>query len=171
MRLKYQLFLTLLLTGAILIALMAAIGRWNFERGFIGYINDTERQQLQPLIETLAQGYADAGGWQWITDNHNTWRVLLDTHLGRRRPSPDRASKSGIPPPNAKEIAGNKPPSGNRNNDNSDSNSNSNSNAIAIAIAIAIAMTIAPDGILPARLWAPSQWIPVCCWQTSKKDC
>ena len=109
MRLKYQLFLTLLLTGSILIALMAAIGRWNFERGFIGYINNTERQQLRPVVETLAQGYADAGNWQWITDHPDNWRVLLDTHLRTRKTPPDGGIRPGTPP-SAQEPAGRAPP-------------------------------------------------------------
>ncbi len=111
MRLKYQLFLTLLLTGAILIALMAAIGRWNFERGFIGYINDTERQQLQPMVEALAQRYATEGNWQWVTDTSTTWRVLMDTHLGRRKPTSNRGTKPGIPTP-ARELTDRPPPQG-----------------------------------------------------------
>ena len=85
MRLKYQLLLTLLLSGAILIALMAAIGRWNFERGFIAYINNTERQQLQPFVETLAQGYAAEGNWRWITETPDKWRAR-NQELNRQRP-------------------------------------------------------------------------------------
>lgn len=86
MRLKYQLFLLLLLTGGLLIALMAAIGSWNFNRGFIGYINDIERQQLNPIVDALAAGYALEGSWDWVTDDRREWTALLATHLDLRRP-------------------------------------------------------------------------------------
>lgn len=104
MRLKYQLFLILLLAGSLLIALMAAIGSWSFDRGFIGYINDTEGQRLDPLIDTLATGYAREGNWDWITDERNAWPALIDRYLGLgrgssrsglRRDEPDRRGRPG----------------------------------------------------------------------------
>jgi len=98
MRLKYQLFLILILTSALLIALMALIGSRSFDRGFIGYINDTERQQLLPLVDALAAGYEREGNWDWITDNRRAWKDLLDTHLGQgrsSRPSRERDRRPG----------------------------------------------------------------------------
>lgn len=86
MRLKYQLFLTLLLTSALLIALMALISNWSFNRGFISYINDTERSQLDPLVEALAVGYAREGDWHWISDDRRTWAALLEKTVGFGRP-------------------------------------------------------------------------------------
>jgi len=91
MRLDYQLFLILILTSALLIALMALIGNRSFDRGFIGYINNTERQQLLPLIDALADGYEREGSWDWLTDKRRAWKDLLDTHLGQgRAPRPGR---------------------------------------------------------------------------------
>jgi len=91
MRLKYQLFLILILTSALLIALMALIGSRSFDRGFIGYINNTEQQQLLPLVDALADGYEREGSWDWLTDKRRAWKDVLDTHLGPGRvPRPGR---------------------------------------------------------------------------------
>ena len=69
MRLKYQIFLTLLLASALLIALMYAISSWRFSRGFLDYVNQNEIARLEPLSEQLIARYEDAGGtWDWVND-------------------------------------------------------------------------------------------------------
>jgi len=96
MRLKYQLFLILLLTGGVLITLMAAINSWSFDRGFIGYINETEQQRLDPLIAALASGYSREGSWKWIPEDKRAWRDLLAEHFDSsrgRRPTGARRDK------------------------------------------------------------------------------
>ncbi len=85
MRLKYQLFLVLLLASAILITLMFAISSWSFSRGFLGYINNAEQQQLQPLLESIVDKYEQYGGWQWVDGNTSEWRQLLSEHGRQRR--------------------------------------------------------------------------------------
>ena len=94
MRLRYQLFLALLLASAVLVVLMAAIGSYRFDRGFLGYVNALERERLAPLVEALADGYAREDGWDWIAGDERVWRETLRESLGRRsgRRPPERGS-------------------------------------------------------------------------------
>lgn len=69
MRLKYQIFLTLLLASALLIALMYAISSWRFSRGFLDYVNQNEMARLELLSEQLINRYEEAGDtWDWVND-------------------------------------------------------------------------------------------------------
>lgn len=104
MKLKYQLFIVLLLASAALIALMLTINSVNFNRQFISYVNSAQVKRLEPLIEDLAAGYGKFNSWSWI--DKRTWRELLNRHLvqfrsGRKQPppgypspKPDRPDKS-----------------------------------------------------------------------------
>jgi len=49
MRLKYQLFLTLLAASAVLIAQMYVISSWSFSRGFLEYV----KQKIDDPCEAL----------------------------------------------------------------------------------------------------------------------
>ncbi|NND92022.1 MAG: HAMP domain-containing protein [Granulosicoccus sp.] len=103
MRLKYQLFITLLLGSGLLIALMYAFNSWSFNRGFLGYINKTEVQKLQPMIDELASGFESAGNWDWITSDMGRWLELVNRHLASGRPPKSRDDRSPggrrLPPP------------------------------------------------------------------------
>ena len=92
MKLKYQLFLALLAGGGMLILLLAAYASWNFERGFLDYVNRIELKRLEPLSADLVEGYTKQGDWSWITSvDHERWRSLIKKNIrfdGRReRPS------------------------------------------------------------------------------------
>jgi len=65
-RLKYQLFLSLLLCGVALIALLALINSWSFDRGFTRFVVESERRRLALVIEELAELYQEHNGWSWI---------------------------------------------------------------------------------------------------------
>ena len=66
MRLKYQIFLTLLCASAVLIATMFAISNWSFSRGFLEYVNQNEIDRLNPIVERLEYNYEQAGNWDWV---------------------------------------------------------------------------------------------------------
>ncbi|MGQ7847610.1 ATP-binding protein [Granulosicoccus sp. 3-233] len=93
MRLKYQLFLAMLLGSGLLIALMYAINSWSFNRGFLGYINSVEVARIEPIVDDLAANYVEHGGWEWIAASRSRWGAIIDQHLGlpanrRGRPGP-----------------------------------------------------------------------------------
>lgn len=65
MRLKYQLFLTLLAASAVLIALMYFISSRSFSSGFLEYVNQIEADRLQVVADQLIERYEDENGWHW----------------------------------------------------------------------------------------------------------
>jgi len=68
MRLKYQLFLTLLAASAVLIALMYVISSWSFSRGFLEYVNQNEADRLSPVAQQLIEQYEADGDWLGVDD-------------------------------------------------------------------------------------------------------
>ena len=105
MRLKYQLFLSLLFSSGLLIVLMYAFNSWSFNRGFLEYLNKAEIQKLAPMINELATGFEQAGDWSWLTDDLETWDSMLERYVGKR-PTPH--SKPDLPP----DVRQNPPPPG-----------------------------------------------------------
>ncbi len=101
MKLKYQLFITLLVASALLIALMFAVSSWSFSRGFIGYINNTTKARLEPLTAELVALYETSGNWQWTRKkNRRLWHDLLNEHAeDTKRPRSRRnaAENSDLP--------------------------------------------------------------------------
>lgn len=115
MKIKYQLFVVLLIASALLIALMLAVNSASFNRQFISYINSVETRRLQPLVDDLAQLYAEHGGWQTTTPD--SWNALIRQHSLERRSGQLRGS--GPPPPprpekRSREKKRDKPPPGSR---------------------------------------------------------
>ena len=91
MKLKYQLFITLLVASALLIALMLAVSSWSFNRGFLGYINNNEKVRLEPLANELAAIYESEGNWDWTQHSRKRWHDLINKYdvgrkLGQLRP-------------------------------------------------------------------------------------
>ena len=108
MRLKYQLFITLLIASALLIAVMFLVSSLSFSRGFLGYINDTVTERLAPLVVELENQYEQDGNWQQITTDESIWPTLLKASgidSGRRRDRhqrPPDKKKHNHPPKNTR---------------------------------------------------------------------
>ena len=119
MKLKYQLFIVLLVASALLIALMLAVNSVSFQRQFINYVNSVEQKRLEPFIEELSATFTNEGDWNWV--NKGSWGTLLRKHSVEKRagqlrpngPPPKRGSqgksqlnepdkKKGPPPHKAK---------------------------------------------------------------------
>ena len=94
MRLKYQLFLILLAASTILISLMFVISSWSFSRGFLGYINSAEQQQLRPLLDNIIERYERSNGWDWAKGNTREWRRLLADYARVRRGQEQKGADS-----------------------------------------------------------------------------
>jgi len=90
MRLKYQLFITLLITSGVLIATLYAFNSWSFNKGFLNYINDSEIESLQPLLVNLGEQYSDNDSWDWLLQNDSIWpRLINDSTRNNRRSQPE----------------------------------------------------------------------------------
>ena len=84
MRLKYQLFISLLLVSAILIVLMYALNSWSFNRGFLAYLNNIEAQKLSSVVDELGDEYREAQGWDVLISDRDRWRSINQQFSGRR---------------------------------------------------------------------------------------
>ena len=73
MRLKYQLFLTLLTASALLITLFYLISSWTFSRGFLSYVNSSEINRVDRFIDTLSEEYEEHGSWDFLTENPSAY--------------------------------------------------------------------------------------------------
>ncbi|MFK8076492.1 MAG: ATP-binding protein [Granulosicoccus sp.] len=76
MKLKYQLFITLLLASATLIAGLYAFNTWSFSRGFVNYITQSQTSALESLSNSLAEGYSENENWDWIRHEDDQWRRI-----------------------------------------------------------------------------------------------
>ena len=101
MKLKYQLFIVLLLASATLIATLFIFNSWSFNRGFDKYLNRSQTNSLEALASTLAEAYTESESWDWIEDNDSQWRRIsghalrqLDEGGDRRNPPPSRSKDS-----------------------------------------------------------------------------
>lgn len=95
MRLKYQLFLTLVISSAALISLMYAFNSWSFNRGFSNYIVDNEKRRLAPTIEALGEAYSEQQSWDWIkSDPQVLNKILGPSRRDGRRSRPTRGGNS-----------------------------------------------------------------------------
>ena len=95
MRLSLQLFITLLIASALLVALMFAITSFSFSRGFLAYINDAEKSRLSSLTSNLAAIYEQDPNWDWIEKGSDRWRQVLVASNLSSRPPPTRGPKRG----------------------------------------------------------------------------
>lgn len=84
---KYKLFLTLLLTSCLVSGGMFLFIQWNFDRGFLNYVNQQQLAEMQELMPRLAEEYARQGGWQVLKDNPRAWEKLLQSGQSTRRPA------------------------------------------------------------------------------------
>lgn len=98
MRLKYQLFLTLLAASAVLIAIMYAISSWSFSRGFLSYVNHNEAEQrLTPIADALINGYETHGSWEWAQREPDLWKSLPKPRNSTARSSKDDQRRGSGP--------------------------------------------------------------------------
>ncbi len=99
MKLKYQLFIVLLLASATLIATLYAFNRWSFDRSFVSYISKSQIDALQALADTTADAYSENQNWDWIEGKERQWNRLTSQTLrknnrGQRTDSSRKGSQS-----------------------------------------------------------------------------
>jgi two-component system, OmpR family, sensor histidine kinase BaeS len=82
---KYKLLLTLLLTTIVVVATMAFLMKWSFERGFLEYVNTVEQEMHNNLVTNLAVAYGQNKGWRFLIDNPRQWREIHRSSI----PMPD----------------------------------------------------------------------------------
>jgi len=94
MRLKFQMFITLLIASALLIAVMFTASSTSFSRGFLSYINNAENERLQVLATVLEDKYAKDGNWDNTLSTPKIWRKIINTSGIENRQQEQRGHRS-----------------------------------------------------------------------------
>lgn len=76
-KIKHKLFATLFLTGVITALAMFWFLQWNFDRGFLKYVNSQDVERLEAVADLLADEYAGHGNWEFLSGNHRYWQSLF----------------------------------------------------------------------------------------------
>lgn len=77
MRIQLKLFLTLITTSFIAVAILASVMQWSVRHGMVDYLNKREAERLQPLAEQIAEQYAVNQDWSWIEGQPRVLKRLL----------------------------------------------------------------------------------------------
>jgi len=111
MRIKYQIFLTLLAASALLVLAMYAISSWSFNRGFVEYVNQNEISRLSPIAESLVYEYEQNGSWDWVdeSDLRQFSRPGRDNRGGQNARQRLNLDGTGQRPPPARQAGDNGP--------------------------------------------------------------
>jgi two-component system, OmpR family, sensor histidine kinase BaeS len=65
----YRLFLSILAATCIALLCMFLIMHWSITRGFLQYLEASDRARTERLVQTLQQVYTDRQGWGFLRDN------------------------------------------------------------------------------------------------------
>lgn len=97
---KHKVFFTLLLTSIVVAIGLHSFLRWNFDRGFSKYIQNQQLEQLDRLSERLIDDFKTHHSWQFIVDDHRSWRQLHnETSSAKHIPEKQGTFIQGPPPP------------------------------------------------------------------------
>jgi two-component system sensor histidine kinase BaeS len=74
---RYKLFAILLAAVVAVVVGMFFLIYWNFDRGFLNYVNTVETKRLDSLAVNLQEAYADQGDWLFLQENPRLWHQFL----------------------------------------------------------------------------------------------
>ncbi len=103
LRIAHQ--LSLLLTGAVMLAVLAvgSLTLWNLRSGFGEYTRQRDDEQLMRFVQLVERRASAARGMGWLTEDPGATRDLMDEFSGRpprgRRPPPPKGQDGSRPPP------------------------------------------------------------------------
>lgn len=81
-----KLFLAVLATAVLAVVAMGAASRWNFERGFVGYLNEQGVERLDAVLPNAVAAYRQNGSWDFLRDNPRPWFEIM-------RPAPSASGE------------------------------------------------------------------------------
>ncbi len=107
---SHKLFLALLSAITMVVIAALILTRWNFDRGFLDYVNAVEADRIALAGGTLTNIYAESNSWDTLLSNPERWRSIVDTYIGRAA----RGSAPPGPPPPPGRMRPHRPPPPNR---------------------------------------------------------
>ncbi len=81
-----QLFLAILATSALTVVLVSGATRWNFERGFLGYLNELAVERMDTVLPRLVEAYTEHRNWSFLGEPTRVWYKLLRPLPGQELP-------------------------------------------------------------------------------------
>jgi two-component system sensor histidine kinase BaeS len=102
-------FISFLLTGVILVALLIIAMQVYTFQNFGEYVDNAQLEKLSGLTTALAEVYEEKGDWTFLRGNHNQWiEIFVETGLIRddrphqgHPPQPRHLREGFVPPPEA----------------------------------------------------------------------
>lgn len=107
MRIQLRVFLTILLSSAVLVAAIVLFMQWSISRGFVEYVNERQRADFMPMARELERRYAE-DGWRALRDDPQLFHRITARYnpsrnrpdaMPRRPPPPRRDGENQRPPP------------------------------------------------------------------------
>ncbi|MGB5736410.1 MAG: ATP-binding protein [Thiohalocapsa sp.] len=95
--LRAKLFLTLLLTGIVIVVGTHAFVHWSFQRGLEEMAAERRQQRLERIGERLVAVYEGDGGWQQLRTDRRLWLSTLFGRGGRDEPRPSDRGQEPLP--------------------------------------------------------------------------
>lgn len=86
LKIRYKLFSTLLLTSVVVSSVLFLFLQWNFDRGFLNYVNRQETKELAHLTKLLSEQFGENDNWLFMVDNHKLWIQLHSIIEGKQNP-------------------------------------------------------------------------------------
>ncbi|HEY5623745.1 MAG TPA: ATP-binding protein [Gammaproteobacteria bacterium] len=72
-----KLFLAFLAVAFIVLGVSAGLTRWNFQRGFLNYVDESEAGRLRFFSMRVSQAYEEAGSWGPLRGDSERWLLLM----------------------------------------------------------------------------------------------
>lgn len=101
---RIKLIVSLLLANGILALGIYAFAVRRIDNDYLNYINQAQNEKLAPFVTALGRKYVELGGWQWINDDRELWRQLVNRYVmggekqgarsSSRPPLPDLSGKT-----------------------------------------------------------------------------
>ena len=72
-----KLFLLVLTACAMVLAVNGVVGRYLFERGFLGYLNEQGETRMREVLPQVEAAYDREGSWDFVRNHNEVWFELM----------------------------------------------------------------------------------------------
>lgn len=93
---RHKLFLTLLVTTALVVATMYGFMQWSFQHGFVSFLESRQQARVERMVGQLAEVYAEEGGWGGLRRDRARWWYLMAEGRGTPEHGPRRGPVRGL---------------------------------------------------------------------------